>query len=148
MAKRTKNPVVWAQYACWNVQWWMTLHQPYAPMWFRGWATYRYGVRIGGPGKEPWLPERHMIEGWMRLDPSYVPPKLPPWWVGSNASGPLLPVWNRIAGFFRAKTGGRSHRCEFTDPMRGALYGHNEGPFMNAYFDRFLERIGDEDERW
>ncbi len=47
----------------------------------------------------------------------------------------------RVCRWFRDRTGGRSHRCEFTDREHGALYGFNEGAFMDKLFDQFLKNI-------
>jgi hypothetical protein len=49
--------------------------------------------------------------------------------------------WRTVKFFLRSHTGGRSHRCEFTDPKKGALYGYDNGAFMDLYFDEFIRRI-------
>jgi hypothetical protein len=71
-------------------------------------------------------------------------PKPLPWPLCEGAVGPLLVPWNRIERFFRARTGGRSHRCEFTDSGIGALYGGQEGAFMDKYFEQFIGNISGE----
>ena len=68
-------------------------------------------------------------------------PRPIPWPIGEAALGPFVRPWWRVADFIRRGTGGRSHRCEFTDPQRGALYGHQHGAFMDAYFDALLDNI-------
>lgn len=57
-----------------------------------------------------------------------------------------LPVryWRRVQRLFRQHTGGRSHRCEFTDRQKGALYGHNYGAFMDDYFNKFVDSLPDD----
>lgn len=53
----------------------------------------------------------------------------------------LNPALQRLKSWFRHHTGGRSHRCEFTDKNHGALYGHSEGAFMDRYFEKFIQNI-------
>lgn len=52
-------------------------------------------------------------------------------------------IRKHLQGFFRARTGGRTHRCEFTDKIEGALHGGKKGAFMDAYFEKFLENISE-----
>jgi hypothetical protein len=68
-------------------------------------------------------------------------PRPLPRYIGAAAIGPFIRPWNWVARFFRRFTGGRSHRCEFTDREKGALYGGKEGAFMNRYFEQFLANI-------
>ncbi len=136
----TKNLRIHLEYLCWRIQFWMSGHKPYYPLWLRmfllsrfpetrhfmDWITYNNWLRTG------WQPK-----------PEYRPL---PWFVGEAAIGPLVKPWSRVGHFFRAHTGGRSHRCEFTDRRRGALYGGQDGAFMNKLFDQFIENIsGDGD---
>lgn len=108
---------------------------PILPDFIRLWALRRW-------------PERYnltwqMREWWQKglgYDVSNIPKPLP-WPLGEAALGPFLPPWNRAERFFRSHTGGRSHRCEFTDPKIGALYGGQEGPFMDQLFEQFLRNI-------
>lgn len=85
-------------------------------------------------GKVTWCyPLRFRVEWWKRTGKDnlcYMP--------GEK-------LLRRAQRFFRNHTGGRSHRCEFTDPERGALYGGTDGGFMDAYFERFFNEISDED---
>lgn len=53
-------------------------------------------------------------------------------------------MWRVVKFWLRARTGERSHRCEFTDPKRGALYGGTDAGFMNEYFEKFIENISGE----
>lgn len=41
----------------------------------------------------------------------------------------------------RKRTGGRGHRCEFTDKNKGALYGGQEGAFMEKLFQKFIDNL-------
>jgi hypothetical protein len=137
--RKTRNPLIWFQYGCWRVCTWMMFHRPYYPLRLRIWLSYRYP-------EERWSLTWAMIDQWRRVRPDYTPRHLPlPWYIGANAIGPFVGPWDRVQRIFRKGTGGRTHRCEFTDPQRGALYGHNEGPFMNAYFDKLIENISADD---
>jgi hypothetical protein len=63
-------------------------------------------------------------------------------WMGKqNLRSPIRKPWRKLARFVRTGAGGRSHRCEFTDPKMGALYGHREGAFMDRLFDQLLTNI-------
>ena len=64
-----------------------------------------------------------------------------PWYVGEVAMGPFYPLWKQMRAIVRKGRGGRSHRCEFTDKERGALYGGKDGGFMNEYFEQFIQNI-------
>jgi hypothetical protein len=108
---------IWLQYLCWCIQSWMSSHKPILPMFLRVWA-YRLGADVSEIAKPL------------------------PWPLGEAAMGPFLAPWNRVERFFRDRTGGRSHRCEFTDREAGALYGGQQGPFMNKLFEQLLENIG------
>jgi hypothetical protein len=50
-------------------------------------------------------------------------------------------IWRKTSAILAAQTGGRSHRCEFTDKQQGALYGGKDGGFMNKYFEQLLRNI-------
>lgn len=133
--RKTRNPRIWFQYGCWWVQFWMMFHKPYYPLWLRMWLLNRF------PEERRSL-TRRTIEGWKHINPKYEPKYPPlPWFVGDYAFGPFIGPWNRAQRLLRKGTGGRSHRCEFTDPESGALYGHNEGAFMDAYFDQLIANI-------
>ena len=105
--KKTKNPIIWLRYLCWCVQNWMSRHTPYYPLRLRIWLH--------------------------RLYPDTI--KSYPWYIGADCQGPFVGPWHQVSWFFRSFTGGRSHRCEFTDKKHGVLYGHNEGAFMDQYFE-------------
>jgi hypothetical protein len=144
MSRRTRSPRVWMEYWCWKTQFWMSGHKPYLPMVLRNWAYSRWGGRR-------WSVTPDLVAGWRRWggltdEDARKPENQPlPWPFGPYALGPFVGPWDRVSRFFRQHTGGRSHRCEFTDKEHGALYGHKEGPFMDAYFDRLLENISDAD---
>lgn len=116
---RTRDLRIRLQYTCWRIQFWMMTHRPHVVPSILHMPIARIWRRLIGRG----------------------PVKPPAWlnWIWTAG----LPGWYSIERFFRRHTGGRSHRCEFTDRQHGALYGHNEGAFMNAYFDKLLENIGD-----
>ena len=135
--KRTKNPVIWFGYLCWNIQFWMLTHVPYYPMWLRR-------IILTRTAKERHGLSWRMIRFWESNNPDYEPHYKPlPWFIGPYAIGPFKRPWMRIARFFRRFTGGRSHRCEFTDREKGALYGGKEGPFMDRLFEQFIQNIPD-----
>lgn len=121
--KRTRNPLIWLQYLCWNIQWWMECHKPYMPSWWKKRVILHYAYT-----------DKH---GQRRVA---MTPR-----VNALLRGPFVPPWNWIARQIRRGTGGRSHRCEFTDKRHGALYGHHEGAFMNRYFEAFIVNISDDD---
>jgi hypothetical protein len=130
----TKNPIIWFQYLCWCIQFWMSNHKPYYPDWLRFWLRKRY------PDSQ--YCKKWQVEFYKKNDPRGVTILKPwPWYVGDHCFGPFLKPWGKVVSFFRGFTGGRSHRCEFTDPEHGALYGHNKGAFMNRLFEKFIERI-------
>lgn len=136
----TKNPIVWFQYVCWLVQWWMYKHQPYYPMWLRKRLLNRYP-------SQRWGMYWAVIHNWQRINPKWQLTddwRPLPWYVGVHAIGPFVKPWQRIASIVAKGTGGRSHRCEFTDKHKGALYGHKNGAFMNALFEQFIANISDE----
>lgn len=127
--------IVRFQYACWCIQFWMSCHVPYFPTWLRLVLFPHYP-------RERHALTKSQIAAWQHVRPGYVHLFAPlPWYLGQNFQGPLVDPWRRVQRFFRSMTGGRSHRCEFTDPEQGALYGHNEGPFMNRLFETFLANI-------
>lgn len=131
----TKDWRIWLQYICWCIQAWMSNHNPILPGFIRIWALKRW-------------PERYhltwrMSEWWrdgLGADMTDIAKPLP-WPLGEAAMGPFIKPWEKTKRFFRGHTGGRSHRCEFTDPKIGALYGGQEGPFMNELFDEFVRKI-------
>lgn len=133
----TKNPIIWFQYLCWNIHWWMWQHKPYYPRRLRFWLRKRY------PDTEYFT--KQQVEIWKKVRKGYQGnDKIWPWYVGDHGFGPFVPLWNRVANIFRKFTGGRSHRCEFTDPYRGALYGYKEGAFMNKHFEQLIRNISDD----
>lgn len=133
--RKTRNPAIWFAYWCWCVQFWMACHTPYWPMPVRHWAYRRYGENRYG------LTWRQIAQ-WRRVRPDWQPTAFPlPWWLGAYALGPFQFPWRRVQRWFRDRTGGRSHRCEFTDREHGALYGHREGPFMDAFFEQLIANV-------
>lgn len=131
---------VWLEYICWKVAFWMGNHEPCYPLAIQRWLLKHY------------VPSRHFVTwndiAWwsrnlsnFRVDQTNRPL---PWFVGPAARGPFIYPWRRIRSWFWQHTGGRSHRCEFTDLKRGALYGHCEGAFMDEYFNELLQRIDSE----
>lgn len=133
----TKNPVVWFQYLCWMIQAWMSRHEPIYPSWLRNWI---YDHVPNAPLR--WSVSHADVASWKRFNPQLDPMMKPlPWWAGIAALGIFYKPWRAIINILRKGTGGRSHRCEFTDPEHGALYGHKEGAFMDRCFDVLLQRI-------
>jgi len=131
----TRDWRIWVQYLCWCIQAWMSSHKPILPSFIRIWAIRRWPDRINMTWR--------MREWWqdgLGADVSKIPKPLP-WPLCESAMGPFLAPWNQVERFFRSHTGGRSHRCEFTDPKHGALYGGQDGPFMDEMFDEFLKKI-------
>lgn len=59
----------------------------------------------------------------------------PPWW--------FRRPFTFIRNASRKRTGGRGHRCEFTDKKMGALYGGTEGAFMERTFQEFIDNLPD-----
>lgn len=131
----TRDLRIWAQYLCWCISSWMSFHKPILPMFIRVWAMRRWPERMG----MTWRMRAWWRDG-LRSDVSKIPKPLP-WPLCEAAMGPFLTPWDRVTRFFRSFTGGRSHRCEFTDPQQGALYGGQDGPFMDELFEVFIERI-------
>jgi hypothetical protein len=133
----TKSPLIWFQYLCWCIQNWMSKHIPYYPVWLRKWL-----FKVTPDAHERWHLSQRVVAFWQKNNPGYIHPVKPlPWYIGEAGLGPLIIPWKRVQRFFRGFTGGRSHRCEFTDPYRGALYGHNEGAFMDKLFEQFIKNI-------
>jgi hypothetical protein len=113
-------------------------------------------------GHRPWLPVRlrillwrlfpdrrrhhvswHQYRFWLEQpynDPATLPKPLP-WPICPAFAGPFVAPWDRLTHLIARGAGGRSHRCEFTDRRRGALWGHHEGAFMDRLFDAFVEEI-------
>lgn len=134
----TRNPRLWAQYLCWCVQHYMMFNKPILPGFIRIWAHRRWPERM----HMTW----RMREWWrdgLGHDVSNIPKPLP-WPLCEAAMGPFLAPWNRVERFFRVRTGGRSHRCEFTDRESGALYGSQQGPFMDALFEQLIANISED----
>lgn len=135
----TRSWRIWLEYLCWSVQFWMSYHKPYLPLRLRAFI-FRHTA-----------PERHhlswrMVEHWKQVNPDYVHPYKPlPWPIMPSAFGPFVGPWDRVTRWFRRHTGDRSHRCEFTDKTRGALYGGQEGGYMNKLFEQFLHNIETEE---
>lgn len=134
----TRKPSVWLEYLCWCISNQMSTHKPYLPDWLRMFICKRVA-----PSR--FLATWNTIKGWQSIDPTFDVSKSKfrplPWYIGVAAIGPFVPVWDRVTRIFRNRTGGRSHRCEFTDKTNGALYGGQEGGYMNRMFDRFIEDI-------
>lgn len=134
----TRNRRIWLEYLCWCVSAWMDTHKPVYPIRLRVWLYRLYPDTVYQP--------QHSIDNWRRFDKQYKEQYKPwPWFIGLHCQGPFMPIWGRAASFFRGYTGGRSHRCEFTDKQSGALYGGTEGAFMDRYFELFLKNISLED---
>ena len=136
MRRKTRNPRIWFQYACWCLQNWMTKHKPYYPDGLRRWLLDRYDPRRHSVSPAQW----RFWHKNLKTPPSNEMRPLP-WFVGVMAEGPFVGPWWRLSCFVRRFTGGRSHRCEFTDPEAGALYGHRCGAFMQEYFKIFLYNV-------
>lgn len=135
--RRTRDPRIWLQYACWCVQFWMSGHRPLLPNRLRWWCRHLF------PDQRRHHVTREQYRFWLsgrHNDPATLPKPLP-WPFEPHFVGPFYAPWKRVERWFRAGTGGRSHRCEFTDREHGALWGHREGAFMDRLFDRFVERI-------
>lgn len=137
-SRLTRDWRIWVEYFCWCVGFWMMCHHPHLPM------RVRMRVLQWFP-QERWNVQWHMWDFWVRqgIDLSNAPKPLP-WPVCPHGLGPFAVPWTRIARWFQRRTGGRSHRCEFTDPEHGALYGGTDGAFMDRLFERFIENISDE----
>jgi hypothetical protein len=91
-----------------------------------GWGTYNHWLALGWKPKKDFTPL--------------------PWPICTSAFGPFVEPWDKVQGWFRKHTGDRTHRCEFTDKKRGALYGGKDGGFMEKYFEKFIENISEDEE--
>ena len=115
----------------------MSWHEPRYPLWLRCWLLSKYSS------------ERHFVTWtavrWWQSHLSHfelTEDNIPlPWYIAPGAIGPFLKPWRKLAGWFIGHTGGRTHRCEFTDPQMGALFGHRNGAFMDSYFAVLIDRI-------
>ena len=132
----TRNWHIWAEYLCWCIARWIDVHQPYYPMWLRKRLLCHYPPQRHGMTA---LQYRFWQRNYPKRDLSQWKPL--PWYVGQYGVGPFVRPWRWLYRQFKRHTGSRSHRCEFTDRERGALYGGREGPFMNRYFEQFLRNI-------
>lgn len=132
----TRKPRIWWAYLCWCVQFLMDTHKPYYPGFVRRWALQHYGSRR-------FHMQWRMVHYWQaHLSYELKEEDRPlPWWLGEAALGGLVVPWNWIARQFRKQTLGLSHRCEFTDPIHGALYTDHADDFMEQAFEQFVERI-------
>ena len=82
-----------------------------------------------------------MIAWWKSQNPSFEPSYFPlPWWVGEHALGPFHRLPERLTRPLY-RWSGASHRCEFTDKERGALYTGIVDPFMDRLFEQFIQNI-------
>ena len=131
----TRDWRVWSQYLCWCIATIMSDHKPILPIRVRLWAYQRWPDRV----HLTWRMYHWWIDG-LGADPKTLKKPLS-WPLGEAAFGPFVGPWNRVSRWFRNHTGGRSHRCEFTDPKIGALYGGQRGAFMNELFEQFIENI-------
>lgn len=129
---------LWAQYFCWCIANWMSCHKPYLPIRLRCWLLRRFPQNRWGMEWRLW--EFWVSQGYDLTDA----PRPLPWPVCPDGFGPFVAPWNRVERWFRQRTGGRSHRCEFTDRRHGALYGGTDGAFMDRLFERFVENISDD----
>jgi len=132
----THNLKTWCEYLCWCTGNWMDMHLPI------------YSLRLRRRLLSRYPPERHgttrrMFQFWQQTQCHADLHRLRPlpWYIGPYARGPFVPPWKAIARWFHCHRGGRSHRCEFTDSSRGALYGGQEGGFMEELFVQFLRNI-------
>ena len=136
--KLSRNPKIWLEYLCWCIGNWMDTHKPYYPRRLRRWLHGRYAPERFGTTQFQyrfWLSLGHDTDRIYQYRPL-------PWYVGPHAIGPFIPVWNAVARWFHHHRGGRSHRCEFTDFQKGALYGGQMGAFMDRLFEQFMKNIG------
>ena len=87
--KRTKNPIIWLQYLCWNVQFWMSKQSMAYPIRLRRWFMGRYSLeRLGTTQRQ--------IDSWKSMNPNFVPKYKPtPWFVREHALGPFYYPWRR-----------------------------------------------------
>lgn len=139
----TRSPRIWRQYLFWCIHFGMSYGwQPIYPEVFRRWILRHYPH-----ARDRWSITWSTIDIWKQINPEWRTPitrKPLPWWIGTAAIGPFVRPWRRVERFFGNHTGGRSHRCEFTDKQSGALYGQNNGAYMNALFGQFIENISDD----
>jgi|SRR6185369_1971960 len=139
----TRSTRIWFQYFCWCIRHYMMFHHPDYPGWIRG-LVYKYYPHA----HQRWSVTWNMVRLWQHINPDFklMPEITPfPWWIGMAALGPLRTPWTAVSRWFGRHTGGRSHRCEFTDRTHGALYGGQDGGFMNHYFEQFIANISAED---
>lgn len=132
-----KSPRVWWKYLNWCIYTYLQRYSFVYPMFIRKWAYRRYGER------RYWLSNRTYAY-WRETNPDWIPSKEStplPWYIGEAGMGPVRLVWKRFLRIFSNQKGEYSHRCEFTDREKGALYGGKEGAFMNRLFEQFLENI-------
>ena len=137
----TRDRKMWREYLCWCIGNWMDMHRPIYPLWLRHRLLNLYPLERHGTS---WRMFRH----WQEIQPDNTTLHLLrplPWYIGTYALGPFVRPWKAIARWFHRRRGGRSHRCEFTDSSRGALYGGQEGGFMEELFVQFLRNIEADD---
>jgi len=138
--KRTKNPKIWFQYLCWKIVNWMDTHKPYYPLRVRIFILRHYPETRFHMTKSTW-------ERWAensdfdKTNKDFWPL---PWFIGESALGPFIKPWNKLASFVRRFRGNHAHRCDFTDPKNGLLYG-GDGETMNNLWHEFMRRINYED---
>jgi hypothetical protein len=135
-ARLTRSLRVWFEYLCWCIQSWMDTHKPYLPVKMRAWLLAKFPPERWHSGRTYYYRLRN---GAKASEISKFKPL--PWPICPSAFGPFVGPWSRVERWFRNRTGGRSHRCEFTDKTDGALYGGTEGGFMDKLFDQFIENI-------
>ena len=137
----TRNPRIWAMYLCWCIANKMSYDAFTYPDWFRLYVIKHYSPsRMGMTWKR--------IDEWKRINPDFKmsPDMRPlPGIIGPYAIGPLNPLWIKLRHFIGKGSGRYSHRCEFTDKERGALYGGKDGAFMNDLFAEFIGNISSDD---
>jgi hypothetical protein len=139
----TRNPRIWLEYLCWCIQYQMSVHKPYYPGWVRGLVLKYYPH-----ANERWSIHWNMVRIWQQVNPDWqiTPNRTPlPWYIGTAAFGPFIIPWEAVQRWFRSHTGGRSHRCEFTDKSNGVLYGGQDGGYMERYFEQFIANISADD---
>lgn len=135
---QTKNLVIWLRYWVWCFQFWLSGYHWCYPMWLR-----QFFLEHVVPDRRRHCLSRRYVKSWEETFGKSHPLKPMPWWIGPHAIGPFCLLRDKVLRFFR-RVAKLSHRCEFTDPERGALYTGRIDPFMNRLFERFIQNISRE----
>lgn len=112
--QHTKNPVIWLRFIAWKMQFWWSHRDPIKYFFIR--------VRKDGSWN---IPEKWSHEDYARHYNWYMKVKR----VG----------WRLFFGHLR-RFAGYAHKCEFTDPKHGLLYG-GQGAGIDDAFDRFVDSL-------